>query len=263
MARLEELPGANEYCAWETQPPPPAPGTATQDAAAARQSRLARLRPADAEPEPEPEPEPEEPALQPIEEPLWLRMLRANGVPEAERFPNKEFWASADDTTPATASPSRRLSFRGDEVCVRACVRACVCACVCMVCVAFKFPSSTHTKLSSWRTGAGARQAHPCATEGAACLPACLPVWLPGWVAGWLAGWLAGCLAACLPARTPACLPVCVSAGRSAWLLCLLAWLCLCRSLLPSRSLALPLATAGAYRRGAGRQRADGRWRPL
>jgi hypothetical protein len=40
------------------------------------------------EPEPSLEPEPE-PQSAPMQEPLWLRLLRASGVPEAERFPNK------------------------------------------------------------------------------------------------------------------------------------------------------------------------------
>jgi hypothetical protein len=56
----------------------------------------------------EPEPEPRQ-----MEEPLWLRLLRANGVPEADRFPNKEFWAG-DSPLPG-ASPTCRLSFRGEE----------------------------------------------------------------------------------------------------------------------------------------------------
>lgn len=59
--------------------------------------------------EPQLEPEPE---LRQMEEPLWLRMLQINGVPEADRFPNKEFWV--DDSPLPSASP-RRLSFHGDE----------------------------------------------------------------------------------------------------------------------------------------------------
>ena len=86
-----------------------------QHAEAAREARWAKLAaPADAvetvvlEPQLEPEPE-----LRQIEEPLWLRILRTNGIPEADRFPNKEFWA--DDSPLPEASPSRRLTFRCDE----------------------------------------------------------------------------------------------------------------------------------------------------
>ena len=68
---MERLPGANDYCAWETQPPsvggsPKTTGSVRAVAAsgAARDARLARLQrqPAAARVEPEPEPEePEEP----------------------------------------------------------------------------------------------------------------------------------------------------------------------------------------------------------
>ena len=88
---------------------------AKDHAGAAREARRAKLAaPAAAvetvvlEPQLEPEPE-----LRQIEEPLWLRVLRARGVPEADRFPNKEFWV--DESPLPEASPSRRLSFRVDE----------------------------------------------------------------------------------------------------------------------------------------------------
>ena len=134
MARVEALPGSNEYCAWETQPPPTqshlVPTTSSsaavlsqERAAAARESRLANLsrqaapprghlQPASKEETLERQLEPE-PEVQPAQEPLWLRVLRANGVPEAERFPNKEFWT--DESPVRTTSSPRRLSFRGDQ----------------------------------------------------------------------------------------------------------------------------------------------------
>lgn len=73
-----ELPGANEYCAWETQPPPAARASpsasmsAGVSASAARGARLAQLQ---AAPEPEPEPEAQLPAVPAGDDDIMVQLL--------------------------------------------------------------------------------------------------------------------------------------------------------------------------------------------